>query len=122
MQLAGAAGAGVTIYVNIEGWNRRGVQVHHFWADDEDEMHTWAVALDFTDFYPSQPGASHRIFRHYLLTGDEFGLALACGAVLTDRWAITKYVAERTLTRETDPELIVWACGMLDKLTQAGHI
>lgn len=112
----------VTIYVNAEGWERRGQQVYHFWADTEDEMHGWAAALGFTDFYPSHPVESHRIFRHYLLDGDQLGLALSCGAQLTDHWGITKFVAERTLTRETDPELIIWACGLLDKLTQARHI
>lgn len=107
----------MTLYVNGEGWTRRGVQVFHFWADDEAEMHQWAAALGFTDFYPSAPAASHRIFRHYLLTADQRDLAVSCGAQLTDRWAITRFVAERTLTRETDIELITWACGMLDKLS-----
>lgn len=109
------------IYVNRDGWNRRGEQVFHFWADDEAEMHQWAAALGFTDFVPSAPAASYRVFRHYLLTGDQLGLALSCGTQLVDRWAITRFVACRTLLRETDPALVLWASGLLDKLTQAGH-
>lgn len=110
------------IYVNGEGWTRRGEQVFHFWADDEAEMHTWAQALGFAEFFPSAPAASHRVFRHYLLTAAQRDLAVSCGARLTDRHAITAFVAHRTLRTESDLELIAWACGMLDKLTQAGHI
>lgn len=112
----------MTFYVNLEGWTRRGQQVHHMWADTEDEMHQWAAMLGVRDFFPSDPGASHRVFHHYLLTGEQMVLAVSCGAVATERWAITKFVAERTIMREQDPQLLVWALGMLDKLSQAGHI
>lgn len=110
------------IYVNSEGWDRRGVRVHHFWADDEAEMHQWAAALGFADFYPSAPAASHRVFRHYLLTADQMALAVSCGAQVTGRWGITAFVAMRTLMTETDEALVRWASGLLDKLTQAGHV
>lgn len=111
----------MTIYVNAEGWARRGQQIHHFWADTEAEMHEWAGLLGFTEFFPSEAPEAHRAFRHYLLTLDQMALAVSCGAVVTERWAITRFVANRTLMRETDPELLVWAMGMLDKLSQAGH-
>lgn len=110
------------MYVNAEGWTRRGQQIHHFWADTEEEMHTWAGMLGFGEFFPSEPGATHRAFRHYLLTPDQMALAASCGAIVTERWAITKYVAERTIACETDAELLTWALGMLDKLSHAGHI
>jgi hypothetical protein len=114
--------AHVSIFVNLEGWSRRGEQVFHFWATEEAEMHAWASALGFADFVPSSPAASHRVFRHYLLTAAQRDLALSCGALGVERWAITKFVAERTLARETQPELITWAAVMLDKLAKAGHI
>lgn len=111
----------MTLYVNLEGWTRRGEQVFHFWATDEAEMHEWAAALGFRDFFPSSPAASHRVFRHYNLTAPERDLALAAGAVATDRWAITRFVAERTLGGETDATVITWALGLLDNLAKAGH-
>ena len=81
----------MAVYVDDVGHRFRGMVMCHLWADDVEELHAFAAKLGMRrSWFQCPPKAS---WEHYDISLDLKQMALALGAILTDRYGPLEHLA-----------------------------